>query len=266
MTDWMPRSRDYRAVGCTRPGATPKTDRRYAAKASVPPDRSRAEIERMLERHGATGFAHAYQNNLAMIELIATTAAAALSSSYRPATTSTTGAPPPVGGAARPRGGVVAARFTATLAALALVVEAKLEAVTTGIVSFEDEGAMHVVLPEGPHCGRARRPSGRAGVRDGAGADVDAAVRQRPRVGGLTMSDEAPYAKRVVVTVDFADGSTQSATIVPDDDDPRMRIVWHIRHDQQSPQIVPLGPPTFVFEVTPTTNGTVTYVPVEGWL
>ena len=40
---------------------------RYADRTSVPAERSRAEIERTLERYGATGFMYAWQEDRVMI-------------------------------------------------------------------------------------------------------------------------------------------------------------------------------------------------------
>jgi len=40
---------------------------RYAEKTSTPVDRSKAEIERILRRYGATGFMYGWQENMAII-------------------------------------------------------------------------------------------------------------------------------------------------------------------------------------------------------
>ena len=102
--------------------------RRYAEGTKVPVGQSRAELERVLERYGAQAFAYGVDVERAVIQF-------------------------------RAHGRHV--RFDLPLAdldereirrrwrALVLVVKSKLEAVETGIVTFEEEFLAHIVLPDG---------------------------------------------------------------------------------------------------------------------
>lgn len=122
---------------------------RYAATTEVPSDRSRAEIEKILTRYGATAFSYGWEQGRAAIAFVmdgrqirfilplpdrddpefthhsrgARTATAA-EAAYEQA---------------------VRQRWRA----LALVVKAKLEAVESGIFTFEEEFLAHTVLPSG---------------------------------------------------------------------------------------------------------------------
>lgn len=121
---------------------------RYAESTEVPADRSRAEIERTLQRYGADGFMYGWQNGQAVVAFrmrgkmlrfvvplpdkndMALTptgrqrTASALESAYEQAT--------------RQR-----------WRALSLVIKAKLEAVESGIATFEEEFLAQIVLPDG---------------------------------------------------------------------------------------------------------------------
>lgn len=124
---------------------------RYAASTDVNSDRSRSEIERTLARYGATSFMYGWDQSSALVGFVAhgrqirfvlpmpdrddrefthtpsrrqRRAPAQAEAAYEQA---------------------VKQRWRA----LALVIKAKLEAVAAGIVTFEDEFSMHVVLPDG---------------------------------------------------------------------------------------------------------------------
>ena len=122
----------------------------YASGTDVSPGRSREEIERTLTRFGASSFGYGWDEAGAMIgfTLRGRTVRFVLplpdknSSVYQRTETG------------RPR------KATAALAAweqdcrarwrsLALIIKAKLAAIEAGVVSFEQEFAMHVVLPGG---------------------------------------------------------------------------------------------------------------------
>jgi hypothetical protein len=124
---------------------------KYAAGTTVSSSDSRAEIERTLERYGATSFAYGWDGDRAMIgfhmrdrqirfvlpmpdrksrEFTHTPARGTLRSDTA---------------AAAEYERAVKQRWRA----LALVVKAKLEAVESGIVTFEEEFGMHMVLPSG---------------------------------------------------------------------------------------------------------------------
>jgi hypothetical protein len=136
------------------------TTRRYAEGTSVATDKSRAEIERTLQRYGATAFAYGWQSNKASIQFEAKgrrirfllplpdrndkrfthTAAKA---------------------EARTESGAHAAWEQAcrqSWRALLLIIKAKLEAVEARIVTFEDEFMSHIVLPSGQTVGEFMKP------------------------------------------------------------------------------------------------------------
>ena len=124
---------------------------RYAEGTSVSSEQSRAEIERILRRYGATGFMYGWQEDRAVLGFVARDRQVRFV------------LPMP-----NPRD----RRFTHTEAkglqrsdkaaadayeqavrqswrALALVIKAKLEAVEAGIVDYETEFMPHFVLPDG---------------------------------------------------------------------------------------------------------------------
>lgn len=101
----------------------------YAEKTKVPVIQSRLEIEKTLQRYGATSFAFAQDGDRAMVGF---------------------------------RMNKRQLRFTLTMPkgfdgqterqrwrALVLVIKAKLEAVTAGITVFDDEFMAHIVMPNG---------------------------------------------------------------------------------------------------------------------
>lgn len=121
---------------------------RYAAGTDVPVSRSRAEIERILQRYGATSFAYGWDENVALIGFVAHSRQIRFTLPM-PARREFTRTPT---GRARTTTQIDAAREQAERQhwrALVLVIKAKLEAVETGIVSFEEEFAIHMVLPDG---------------------------------------------------------------------------------------------------------------------
>lgn len=132
---------------------------RYAANTSVSVERSRAEIEAILVRYGASSFMYGWDGNGAMIAFVVN-AAAGQQRQVR------FHLPLPSRDEKRfmqhSRG-----RRTAEAAeglweqacrqrwrALALVVKAKLEAVESGIATFEDEFLAYIMLPEGQTVGQ----------------------------------------------------------------------------------------------------------------
>lgn len=111
--------------------------RKYAARTKVPITNSRAEVERTLERYGATGFIYGYVDDRAVV-------------------------------AFEMNGRQV--KFLMMLPknddqevrrlwrALAVMIKAKLEAVESGITVFEDEFLANIVLPDGQLVGQFMRP------------------------------------------------------------------------------------------------------------
>ena len=140
----------------------------YASQTAVTADKSRAEIERTLTRYGATGFAYAWDGSAAMIAFTARNRQVRFLLPL-PDRDSNDFTLTPQG---RPRSGsaVDAAYDQATRQrwrALSLVIKAKLEAVESGIVTFEDEFAMHIVLPDGTSVSDHVRPAIREAYETG---------------------------------------------------------------------------------------------------
>ncbi len=131
----------------------------YAANTDVTPDRSRAEIERTLQRYGATGFLYGWKNNQAMLgfemdrrQLRFVMALPDLQAAEFQTTPT---------GRQRTSNAAQEAWEQASRQrwrALALVIKAKLEAVESGIATFEEEFLAHIVLPSGQTVGQWMLP------------------------------------------------------------------------------------------------------------
>jgi hypothetical protein len=122
---------------------------RYAAHTSVRAEKSKAEIERLLTRYGATSFASGWQNDIAVTQFhmherrikfllpLPSLSAKEFTHSKR---------------GARDSGTAYKFWEQATRQrwrALALIVKAKLEAVESRITTFEEEFMAHIVMPDG---------------------------------------------------------------------------------------------------------------------
>ena len=123
---------------------------RYAESTTVPSDRSRAEIERTLARYGATTFQYGWQQDRAAIGFVMSGRQIRfilpLPDRENPDFTRTpTGKSRTATAAEAAYEQAVRQRWRA----LALMVKAKLEAVASGIVTFEEEFLPHTVLPSG---------------------------------------------------------------------------------------------------------------------
>ncbi|MHB1987939.1 MAG: hypothetical protein ACYCSF_08140 [Acidimicrobiales bacterium] len=132
---------------------------RYAENTTVATDRSRAEIERTLQRYGASAFAYGWTDNQAMIQFEAHERrirfVLPMPDRNDPEFTLT-----PTGKArsdAQALGSWEQAQRQ-RWRALALVVKAKLEAVEAGVATFEDEFLAYTVLPNGSTAGDWIRP------------------------------------------------------------------------------------------------------------
>jgi hypothetical protein len=135
--------------------------RRYAAETAVPSERSKAEIETILRRYGATGFLSGYDETRAFIAFKMVNRQVKFFMEL----------PSPAD-----------KRFTHTehrgwrrtpeqaheaweqacrqqWRALALVIKAKLEAVAAGITVFENEFLAHIVMPDGKTVAEHVRPA-----------------------------------------------------------------------------------------------------------
>lgn len=122
---------------------------RYAARTDVTSDRSRAEIERTLTRYGATAFSYGWQEGFATIQFVRNGRRIRFvlplpDRNDREFTHHSRGPRTP---AAAEAAWEQASRQRWRM--LALVVKAKLEAVESGIVNFEDEFLPYTVLPSG---------------------------------------------------------------------------------------------------------------------
>ena len=124
---------------------------RYAQETAVPADRSRAEIERTLARYGASKFLYGWEEGRAIIAFEARHRRIKfelpLPDRQDPAFTHT-----PHRRTRRSAAQQEAAYEQAVKQrwrALALIIKAKLEAVETGITTFESEFLSHTLLPSG---------------------------------------------------------------------------------------------------------------------
>lgn len=132
----------------------------YAANTDVSADRSRAEIDRTLQRYGATGFMYGWEGTKAIVAFkmkdrqIRFTLEMPNRDERRFWVT-------PGRHQKRSETQAYAAWEQATRQrwrALALAVKAKLEAVEAGIATFEQEFMAHIVLPDGRTVGDAMIP------------------------------------------------------------------------------------------------------------
>ena len=131
---------------------------RFAAATEVPVERSRAEIERLVNRYGATGFAYMHATGKAVIvfEMAQRRVMFELPLPRRDDFKRT--------GARNlersPEAALAAWEQACRSAwrALRLVIQAKLEAVESGITTFEDEFLAHIVLPDGQTVSQHVRP------------------------------------------------------------------------------------------------------------
>lgn len=141
----------------------------YAEKTSVPVERSRAEIEGLLRKYGADQFVSGWEEGRAMVGfrcqgrfirfLLAFPSVD--DAMFRPKRRS------------RFRSGAQAqvlrheAEMRRRWRALALVIKAKLEAVETGITTFENEFLAHIVMPDGKTIGQHVTPTIAAAYESG---------------------------------------------------------------------------------------------------
>ena len=131
---------------------------RYAAGTEVSSEKSRAEIERILMRYGASGFMYGWLGEQA---IIAFQMAERHVKFFLPLPGRDEFARTPDRGYARRPAARDAAYEQAVRQrwrALALVIKAKLEAVETKITEFDDEFMAHIVMPDGQTLGQHVRP------------------------------------------------------------------------------------------------------------
>lgn len=125
----------------------------YAAKTEVPVEKSRAEIEATIRRYGADSFISGWEGDRAMVQFRA-------SDRYVRFVMALPDQKDPAFNEYR-QGSVTFSRKPEEAAkrweqacrqkwrALALMIKAKLEAVSSGIVAFEEEFLAHVLMPDG---------------------------------------------------------------------------------------------------------------------
>ena len=142
---------------------------RYAESMTVPSDRSRAEIEKTLARYGATTFQYGWQQDRAAIGFVMSgrqirfilplpdRESADFTRTPTGKSRTSTAAEAAYEQAVRQR-----------WRALALMVKAKLEAVASGIVTFEEEFLPHTVLPSGQTVAQEIMPAVESAYATGA--------------------------------------------------------------------------------------------------
>lgn len=131
---------------------------RYAEHTAVSSERSKAEIERLLTRYGATSFASGWQNDQAVIQFHMCERRIKFilplpSKTAKEFTESRRGQ----------RNEMLIYKLWEQATrqrwrALALVVKAKLEAVEANIATFEEEFMAHIVMPNGKTVGEMATP------------------------------------------------------------------------------------------------------------
>jgi len=131
---------------------------RYAKDTTVPIERSKVEIEHLLQRYGASCFASGWDESKAIIQFEAHQRRVKFvlplptMDSYRKTET----------GRLRRNDEIVHEAWRqgcrTRWRALALIIKAKLEAVESGVTSFEHEFAMMFVLPNGKTVGETIVP------------------------------------------------------------------------------------------------------------
>lgn len=131
---------------------------RYAAKTEVSSEKSRSEIERILQRYGADQFMYGWQEQSAVVAFRANERRVRFllplpDRKERRFTHSSRGLRS-ADAAAKEYEQAVKQRWRA----LALVIKAKLEAVESGISEFEDEFLANIMLPDGQTVGEWMRP------------------------------------------------------------------------------------------------------------
>jgi len=133
---------------------------KFAENTSVAAERSRAEIERILARYGATGFMYGWSAEHATVAFDMN-ARRVMFRLPMPASDDREFTHTPSRGTRRSAAQIEAAYDQAVRQrwrALALVIKAKLEAVESGITLFEEEFLAHIVLPNGQTVGHWMLP------------------------------------------------------------------------------------------------------------
>lgn len=142
---------------------------KYAANTEVSAERSRGEIERTLQRYGATGFMYGWDENKAVVGFKMRTRQIKFVLEM-PDKAESRFLYTPGRNLKRTSAQAYEAWEQATRQkwrALALAVKAKLEAVDAGIATFEQEFLAHIVLPNGQTVGQYVTPQIEAAYQHG---------------------------------------------------------------------------------------------------
>ena len=127
---------------------------RYAEGTSVAVDRTRVEIERALMRWGADGFMYGYDNGRSIVAFRAHNRHVRFELPQPdPSSVEFTHTPTGKERTALQAQEAYEKEERRRWRALLLIIKAKLEAVASGIVTFEDEFLAHIVLPSGETLG-----------------------------------------------------------------------------------------------------------------
>lgn len=145
------------------------TTRRYAEGTAVTPERSQMEISELLRRYGAQGFQYGWEDDKAAVMFKAHGRMVRFildlpDPASREFALTPTGQKRTAAAAGKAHEGEVRRRWRA----LALAIKAKLEAVETGIATFEDEFLAYTVLPDGSTVSEHVQPELEAAWRSGA--------------------------------------------------------------------------------------------------
>ena len=132
---------------------------KYAKQTEVASDRSRAEIERTLDRYGATGFVY----GRTAVEAVIAFEMGERRVMFRLPMPDTDSDEFTLTDTGRERSDTAARKAYEQATrqrwrALALVIKAKLEAVESGITGFDEEFLAHLVLPNGQTVGARMLP------------------------------------------------------------------------------------------------------------
>jgi hypothetical protein len=154
---------------------------RYASNTEVSTDRSRDEIERVLTKYGARSFMYGWDEQQAMIGFVLHDRQIRFLLPM-PARDAREFTHTPERGTKRSEAQAYAAWEQARRQrwrALALVVKAKLEAVSSGIIDFESEFLAHIVTPNGLTVGEQVLPRMRESIESGSMPDLLPALEAR---------------------------------------------------------------------------------------
>lgn len=133
----------------------------YAAGTTVSPEKTRWEIESVLKRYGAEGFAYASEKTRARIEFIAKARRVRFDVAFPNPTDKRFTIDPRSGWRRRTDAAIAAAvegEIRRLWRALLLAIKAKLEVVESGMAIFEEEFLANIVMPDGRTVGEHVAP------------------------------------------------------------------------------------------------------------